>query len=187
MSWNKNLDYETTYKALSFAITSKAIEMKKFHKPERKRKVCILLIALRNGARLSEAIDGYNQFVENNKVEQTVRVRKRGYEYEKLPDGTKKRKSDSTEPENPVFRTLIIPDVVPTTLGKYPYSTCVIHHFAVRMFHFNPHALRYAFITYMSKKGVAPQLIAKMTKHASLSMILDYCEQEQADDILRQG
>ena len=51
---------------------------------------------------------------------------------------------------------------------------------------FNSHSLRYAFITYMAKKGVAPQIIAKMTQHAKLDYILHYTSTQKAERILEE-
>jgi site-specific recombinase XerD len=49
---------------------------------------------------------------------------------------------------------------------------------------FNTHALRYAFITHLLKKGVSPSIIARITGHASLDYILHYTELKTAEDIL---
>jgi len=46
------------------------------------------------------------------------------------------------------------------------------------------HALRYAFITHLLKKGVSPSIIARITGHTSLNYILHYTETKTAEDIL---
>jgi len=48
----------------------------------------------------------------------------------------------------------------------------------------NRHSLRYAFITYLLRKGISPSLIAKITRHKNLNYILTYTQQKTADKIL---
>ncbi|MEM4155997.1 MAG: hypothetical protein QXQ38_04645 [Archaeoglobaceae archaeon] len=44
--------------------------------------------------------------------------------------------------------------------------------------------MRYAFISYLAKRGVSPQIIAKITRHSKLDMILNYTQEKLADEIL---
>ncbi len=60
-----------------------------------------------------------------------------------------------------------------------------IKSYCRRTYGFNTHSLRYAFITYLARKGVAPQIIAKITGHRDLSHILTYTERKTAEDLLR--
>lgn len=81
-----------------------------------------------------------------------------------------------------IFRKMIIPDEIKRThivdlLSKYSVSM-----FAMRRYGFNTHSLRYTFITYLAQLGVSPQLIAKITKHSRLDMLLDYTQEKMADE-----
>lgn len=51
-------------------------------------------------------------------------------------------------------------------------------------YNINTHALRYAFISHLSKQGVSAQLIAKITGHAKLDYILYYTQKQKAEQIL---
>lgn len=59
-----------------------------------------------------------------------------------------------------------------------------VYHYAKKTYGFNTHSLRYAFISYLAKLGVQPQLIAKITQHSKLDMILNYISQITANQIL---
>ncbi|NAZ32040.1 MAG: hypothetical protein GU352_04955 [Acidilobus sp.] len=43
-----------------------------------------------------------------------------------------------------------------------------------RAYGFNTHGLRYAFVSYLLKKGVSPSIVAKITGHRPLDHILHY-------------
>ena len=60
-----------------------------------------------------------------------------------------------------------------------------VSNYCRRTYGFNTHALRYALISYLSQKGVAPQLIAKITGHKTLDYILYYTQQQKAEEILK--
>jgi len=168
MGWNKNLDYEETYKALRFALTSKSAEMKRYQRQDKKMKLAILLIALRNGSRISEAIDAFKVFIIDKNREQKIRTRKRGFAYVRSADGKRKRATNGKVPDNPVLRLMIIPDEISDKYPQFMVPVSAISAWCRREFNFNPHSLRYCFITYHSKKGISAQLIAKMTAHATV-------------------
>jgi len=46
------------------------------------------------------------------------------------------------------------------------------------------HSLRYAFVSYLLKKGVSPSIVAKITGHRSLDHILHYTEVRLAEEVL---
>jgi Phage integrase family. len=50
---------------------------------------------------------------------------------------------------------------------------------------FNTHSLRYAFITYLLRRGVDATIIAKITKHSRLDYILTYTQEKIAEEVLR--
>jgi integrase len=172
-SWNKNVDYVDAYRQISKSIKlSDNIVAKKLGVRTLKQLAydCILLICLRNGARIGEAIEGFS-LLKNKKREVEVKVEKR-------------RASN-------IFRTIIFPDevlkvqsLISNTPIEYKDKTS-IYHYSMRTYKFNPHSLRYAFITYLSKqKHIQPQLIAKITKHARLDQILTYVQETEANKIL---
>ena len=86
---------------------------------------------------------------------------------------------------------MIVPDeLTPQTakeIGQYRQTKEALTMFCKSNFKVSPHAFRYAFITQASKRGFTPQMIAKMTQHSQLNMILKYTEQESADNGLRKG
>ncbi|MFP3287548.1 MAG: tyrosine-type recombinase/integrase [Acidilobus sp.] len=46
------------------------------------------------------------------------------------------------------------------------------------------HSLRYAFISYLLRKGVSPSIVAKIVGHSSLDHILHYTEVKLAEEVL---
>ena len=61
-----------------------------------------------------------------------------------------------------------------------------ISHFSKKNFGISTHNLRYAFITHMAKKGVSPQIIARITRHTRLDMLITYTQEQIAKDLLRE-
>jgi len=53
-----------------------------------------------------------------------------------------------------------------------------------RAYGFNTHGLRYAFVSYLLKKGVSPSIVAKVVGHRSLDHILHYTEVRLAEEVL---
>lgn len=157
MTWDKGLDFEKTYKIL----------LKDYNEESnlrRKTKIAILLTQLRNGSRVSEAIDAIRIFKETGERVVEVRVRKkRGKE---------------------IFRKMIIPNEIKKTHIVDLPSKHSVSMFALRRYRFNTHSLRYSFITYLAQRGVSPQIIAKITGHSRLDMLLDYTQEKIADKVL---
>jgi integrase len=48
------------------------------------------------------------------------------------------------------------------------------------------HSLRYAFITYMLRRGMSSSIIAAVTGHKNLNMILKYTERKEAEKLLEE-
>jgi len=67
-------------------------------------------------------------------------------------------------------------DVIRANVNKY------LH----RKLRVNCHSLRYAFITYMLRKGVSPSIIAVITGHKNLNMILKYTERKGVEKVLEE-
>jgi len=127
----------------------------------------IALIQLKNGARISEAIEGFKKALASNSRKVEVRVRKSKDEY----------------------RLIIIPKVIELKPCRWllEESDRAIRE-RVRVYLWrkglNSHSLRYAFITELSSRGLAPQLIASITRHKDLDMITHYVQKREAEDIL---
>ena len=120
----------------------------------------VLLVQLRNGSRISEALDGVRLWADTGKVELEVRVRKTVLKKNMVGDWEKKAKK----------RDIVIPKEL-DRLDKAKIKGVIdgvssekVSVFAIQVFKWNSHSLRYAFVSYLSKKGVAPQLIAKITR-----------------------
>jgi Phage integrase family. len=135
----------------------------------------VLLIQLRNGSRIGEAVEATRQFCESKAT--TVRVR------------VEKHKGNDT-------RLMVLPEELRDRQGRdYLAQACLrlakvrnpksaVKVYCKATYGFNTHSLRYAFITYLLSKGVSPSFIAKITGHRNLSYILHYTELKTAEDIL---
>jgi len=134
----------------------------------------ILLIQLRNGLRISEAVRTFLQFLKTKSVEVEVQL-------------SKKRR-----PETRLA-------VIPKELHDVNLSECRellevdekllsrrLRRYCIETFGFNTHSLRYAFITYLLRQGVNPSIVAKITKHSKLDFILRYTQERVAEEILRE-
>lgn len=136
----------------------------------------MLLVQLRNGSRIGEAVEAVKEFCRTK--ENAVRVR------------VEKHKGNDT-------RLMVLPEELRGKEGKeYLAKACLrltkvknpksaVKEYCRATYGFNTHSLRYAFITYMLSKGVSPSFIAKITGHRNLSHILTYTEIKTAEDILQ--
>jgi len=170
--WDKGLDYEEAYSRILRTLSKNKRHTKCYD--------AVLLLQLRNGARVSEALRGFLSYIKgeakfhprNRKLVVTVQVSK------------KKR---------PEERLIVIPE----ELGDMDLSSCKalleedplrlkrrIEQYARDKYGFNTHSLRYAFITYLLMRGVNPSVVAKITKHSKLDFILRYTEEKKAEDVL---
>jgi integrase len=135
----------------------------------------VLLIQLRNGSRIGEAVAATKAFCESK--DYTVRVT------------VEKHKGTDT-------RLMVLPEELRGKEGRdYLAQACLrltkakkprdaVREYCRRVYGYNTHSLRYAFITYMLSRGVSPSFIAKMTGHKNLSYILHYTEVKTAEDLL---
>jgi len=170
-SWDLGLEFERMYKLL----------LRKIREHYRRRAfrhytyAIILLIQLRNGSRISEAIEGLRKFIETGERKVEVRVRKH---------------------KKPEYRLMILPKEL-STKDLLPCKAVLVEIdeerlkkrvqlYARRELGINTHSLRYAFITYLLRKGISPSLIAKITHHKNLNYILTYTQQKTADKILEE-
>ena len=135
----------------------------------------ILLVQLRNGSRIGEAVEAVKEFCRTK--ENAVRVR------------VEKHKGTDT-------RLMVLPEELRNREGKDLLAkACIkltklkdakdsVKVYCKHTYGFNSHSLRYAFITYLLSKGVSPSFIARITGHRNLSHILTYTEMKTAEDIL---
>jgi len=135
----------------------------------------VLLIQLRNGSRIGEAIEAAKAFCETKATAVRVRI--------------EKHKEGDT-------RLMVLPEELRGKEGKeYLAQACLrlakvknpksaVKVYCKATYGFNTHSLRYAYITYLLSKGVNPSFIAKITGHRNLSYILHYTELKTAEDIL---
>jgi integrase len=170
--WDKGLDYEEAYSRILRTLSK--------NKKHTRCYDAVLLLQLRNGARVSEALRGFLAYVRgeakfhphHRKLVVTVQVSK------------KKR---------PEERLIVIPE----ELKEMDLSDCKallkedplklkrrIEQYARDKYGFNTHSLRYAFITYMLLRGVNPSIVAKITRHSRLDFILRYTQEKRAEDVL---
>ena len=165
--WDRGASYEYAYNLI----------MSKLRRATRLSTRCylyILLIQLRNGSRVSEAVRAFKEFVTKHVRECEVLV-------------SKKKNKEAR------------PMVLPSELSLDDLSKCSefvtvddkrlvnrVKVFAVRNLKLNTHSLRYAFITYLVRQGVSPVLIARLTHHSKLDYIVHYTQSAAARDLLKQ-
>lgn len=129
----------------------------------------ILLTQLTNGSRIGEAVRAFYHFIETSEREITLQAEKKGN-----------------------MRQIIIPDVVKKK-QSYGFILTIserkmtqrVEKYCERKYGVNTHSLRYSAITYLSKKGIPAQIIAKITGHRELGYITRYIQTQEATDLLR--
>ncbi len=138
----------------------------------------VSIIALLNGARLSEAYDAFRVALQERKGRKSnlrveVRVRK------------KKREE---------YRVIYVPSIVLEGMSflrlRRDDAVLRLVPASVRMFlrHFygiNPHTLRYAFITELVRRNVGVPIIARITHHSKIEHILTYTSAKQGEEVLK--
>jgi len=168
-SWDRNIDFMHYIRLFRTILQTRYYRGRKLTN----KQTCgtlVLYIQLRNGSRISEALECYNKFRESKKLEHRISVRK-----------SKKHKD-----------RLMIIDLPPHIVNKL-HAICLniqlneayLKQLAQRTYHINTHSLRYAFIKYLDKMNVSPTMIAHITKHSNLNHILTYTRKSSAEDILR--
>jgi integrase len=132
------------------------------------RNVNILLLALLNGLRISEAIECYYNWLKNPSVKEvTVRVAKSKKEKYRLC---------LTESLDSIDYRLTKDLEKPTPNN--------IESWTIQHFKFNTHSLRYAFINYMLQQGYDPATISKIIAHSKLETIMSYIQEKRAREAL---
>jgi len=159
--WDRGLEFEVV----------KAKLESRLERAKRDREygyLAVLYVQLLNGARLSEAIEALQKFAATGerKVRVKVRKRKNAERLIIIPRSIDLRRA--------AWLAEADPRVLKSTIASY----------AVRKLKFNTHSLRYALITHLARKGIAPQLIARITGHARLDYVLHYTQQTTAEKLL---
>lgn len=165
IGWDRGLEF-------SEIKTKLEREMKGCSRGTTYSNLAVLYIQLVNGSRVSEAVDALNEFLTTGKRDLQIRLRKRW-----------KRTGTGEVTQVIEYRTMLVPSFIKRQGA--PRTPAQVKVFAIRR-GINTHSLRYAFVSHMSQRGVAPQIIAKITHHKKLERIIDYTSQKVADKLLRE-
>ncbi|MEM4619445.1 MAG: hypothetical protein QW607_04455 [Desulfurococcaceae archaeon] len=168
--WDKGVDYEKTYNLI----------LKTMLKNIGKNKVnacydAVLLIQLRNGLRISEAVRSFKKYLTTGEKELYVELSKKKTHEERLtiiPDEIYVNKNVKK-----ICSELI--KIVDDKLVKR------VKVYSLRKYRINTHSLRYSFITYLLEQGVNPAIVSKIVKHSKLDLLLTYVQKRIADDVLK--
>jgi integrase len=164
--WDAGLDFIETYRKI----------LSHLHRARKPQDV-VLLIQLRNGSRVGEAVEALRKFCETGKTQVLVKIEKhrdpRDQRLMVLPEELRKGQG----------RVLL--EQACAWLSGVEKPKEAVKSYCRRAYGFNTHSLRYAFITYLSRKGVPPQIIAKITFHKDMSHILTYTQKRTAEEMLR--
>ncbi len=169
-TWDRGIEYGLLRKRL-LRLYRRMREKADKSRRYRKRLVhtLVLMIQLRNGCRVSEAVEALQKMALTGQRKVMVRVRK-----------TKKEE-----------REVVLPKSVPDSdlrLIREDTKTLTadqVKSFAKYNLGINTHTLRYAFITHLAvEKGIQPNVVAKITGHVDLDHLITYTQQVKAEEIL---
>jgi len=164
--WDAGLDFIETYRKI----------LSHLHRARKPQDV-VLLIQLRNGSRVGEAVEALRKFCETGKTQVLVKIEKhrdpRDQRLMVLPEELRKGQG----------RVLL--EQACAWLSGVEKPKEAVKSYCRRTYGFNTHALRYSFVTYMLKRGVSPSVVAKITGHTTLESILHYTERKTAEDLLK--
>jgi integrase len=135
----------------------------------------VLLVQLRNGSRVGEAVEATVRFCEAGQDQVLVRV-------EKHRDGDQCLMVLPEELRSGEGRRLL--GEACSRLSALRNPKAAVKVYCRRAYGFNTHSLRYAFVSYLLKRGVSPSIVAKITGHRSLDHILHYTEVKLAEEVL---
>ena len=179
-SWDYGVDYEAAYRELV-----KLLKNSDNSKGYAKCYAAISLIALRNGSRIGEAIEAFVKFLQGDAS--IKRLDSGGVALVTQVRVEKHKKED--------YRLIVFPveileqnfDICRQLVSKNKDAVrAYINRWLREKLGINCHSLRYAFITYMLRRGVSPAIIASITKHRNLNMILKYVQEKVAEQELLQ-
>jgi integrase len=159
-SWDEGLDFEWARKEL----------LRIYGRVEGKEKVyaAALLIQLVNGLRVREALRALQYFLETRERSFYLEPGKRGSPRPvRIPSTIRYREE---------WKWIL---QVPGDKARKR-----LHYYSRKWLNTNTHSLRYALVGYLAKKGVAAQIIAKITGHKKLDRILQYTQLVRAEEVL---
>lgn len=178
-SWDRGLGFAEADRAITQDLKQERLKRdyagatrKPYNKHNRIAYDCVLLVQLRNGARIGEALNAVLAFMQTGQREQEIPAEKH-------------RKKE-------VNRLVIIPQEIRKAdlqglEGRDPGKAIkAIENYAIRHFGFNTHSLRYAFITHLAADEKQPvNVVASITEHSNVNMLTHYIEKSKAREILR--
>jgi integrase len=167
--WDKGLDFkETLSKLLAYKKWVRSSPRMTGLRRISLRNINILLLALLNGLRISEAIECYYKWLEDPTQEIiTVRVAKSRKDRFRLCIA---KGLDSID--HKFTRHLERPK--PNNLQSW----------SLIKFGFNTHSLRYAYINHMLSQGYDPATISIIVGHSKLDTLLEYIQHKRAQEAL---
>lgn len=179
-SWDYNLDYKETYKMLVRDIETLRIQFSQgnitINRVKAFTNLIIGLTQLRNGARVGETVAAINLFCSDmNKRRVQVPVQKRKDIYHRkivLPDEIKKSDLE------------IIKNYINERDDNKKNFIIALCKFFQKHYNFSTHALRYSWIGFMCLIKTPAQVIAKITGHKTLELVLHYTQRKIADKVL---
>ncbi len=161
--WDKGADYERMRARLLYRLSKERGVGRCY--------AAILLLQLRNGCRVSEAVRAFQAWLRTGERELTVPLAK-----------AKNRTRLVVVPQE-----LQLPEEC-VHLADVPEKLLVkrAKMYAIRKLGVNTHSLRYAYITMLLREGVNPAIVSKIVGHARLDTLLSYVQRAKAEEILRE-
>lgn len=163
--WDKQIDYETVRRRLDSELAWRSKNTEDVRNRRAVANLCVLYTQLENGCRVGEAVSAVREWASTGATELRVKVEKRRDNYYRLV-------------------------IIPTYIRGLKINPLDVRYGAVKTYAFrlgfNTHSLRYAFITRLAQKGVNPAVLAKITGHKNLNMLLHYLQKSAGEKVLRE-
>lgn len=170
----------------------------KFFNRRRKMKVqklmyiCVALIDLRNGSRISEAVESFKLFINKKQVKDPVTVKIAKSKCKRYMRRIKEYRITPTR-----YRKIYFPNewINIKSLMDHFYSHCqIISNKSLQkrvldylLYHFqcNTHSLRYCFINHLLYKEKVPlEIVSKVVGHKSQTQIVTYIQNKNCNEVL---
>ncbi|MDK2946620.1 tyrosine-type recombinase/integrase [Methanothermococcus thermolithotrophicus] len=196
-TWDKGLNYETTYKMLKSELDE--LRRKPFLYKKQKKKYAYLLtflLQLRNGCRIWEAITGMitlcinlDEINWNDRVIVKVRTQKRkDGELRDLILPKCVNKNDIELVKEEFIKIMEEVSSSETIEEKKKTRLKIVNRLGTwlsKNYGINSHSFRYAYITYLGEQGIPSQVLAKITKHQNINYIEKYTQSKLGSEILK--
>lgn len=162
----------------------------------------IAMIQLRNGSRVSEAVNAFRHFYENNYNQMAiVKIAKSGgIKVKYVNEGDKKVKKKIQTKER--YRKIMFPETwldqyvlekvfekLKSTHHRFIYTSNLkekMIQYMLNNFESNTHSLRYAFINYMLYVQKRPMNdVAKFVGHVNVNQLVTYTQQKNCEQIFQ--